>query len=117
MIDFKTGRVPASAAEIPASHRAQMAAYAEALAIIFPGRAVRSALLYTAGPRCSTFERLSAEPEPPYAGQARLQSLRRRFRAHGHQDGHRPELRRPTCSARRDPCWSISGRNGAARAG
>jgi ATP-dependent helicase/nuclease subunit A len=27
-----------------------MAAYAEALAVIFPGRAIRSALLYTAGP-------------------------------------------------------------------
>ena len=47
VIDFKTGRVPASAAQIPASHRKQMAAYAEALAVIFPGRTIRSALLYT----------------------------------------------------------------------
>ena len=51
VIDFKTGRVPATTAEIPASHRAQMAAYAEALAVIFPGRDVRAALLYTAAPR------------------------------------------------------------------
>ncbi|MEO7601799.1 MAG: 3'-5' exonuclease, partial [Sphingomicrobium sp.] len=50
VIDFKTGRVPASAADIPAGHRAQMAAYAEALGVIFPDREVRSALLYTAGP-------------------------------------------------------------------
>jgi ATP-dependent helicase/nuclease subunit A len=51
VIDFKTGRVPADAEQVPAAHRAQMAAYAEALAVIFPGRAIRSALLYTAEPR------------------------------------------------------------------
>ncbi len=51
VIDFKTGRVPAGGDQIPAAHRAQMAAYAEALAVIFPGRAIRSALLYTAEPR------------------------------------------------------------------
>jgi ATP-dependent helicase/nuclease subunit A len=50
VIDFKTGRVPASEAAIPAAHRAQMQAYAAALAVIFPGRAIRALLLYTAGP-------------------------------------------------------------------
>ncbi len=50
VIDFKTGRVPASAADIPPSHLTQMDAYAQALAVIFPGREVRAALLYTAGP-------------------------------------------------------------------
>jgi ATP-dependent helicase/nuclease subunit A len=50
VIDFKTGRVPASEAEIPDAHRAQMQAYADALRVIFPGRELRSALLYTAGP-------------------------------------------------------------------
>ncbi|MGH6729985.1 MAG: PD-(D/E)XK nuclease family protein, partial [Sphingomicrobium sp.] len=50
VIDFKTGRVPASEKDIPAAHLAQMHAYAAALAVIFPGRAVRSALLYSAGP-------------------------------------------------------------------
>jgi ATP-dependent helicase/nuclease subunit A len=49
VIDFKTGRVPASAAEVPNGHRAQMAAYTEALRVIFPGREIRAALLYTAG--------------------------------------------------------------------
>ncbi|MEO5809533.1 MAG: UvrD-helicase domain-containing protein, partial [Sphingomicrobium sp.] len=39
VIDFKTGRgVPADAASVPNSHRAQMTAYAEALRVIFPGR-------------------------------------------------------------------------------
>jgi ATP-dependent helicase/nuclease subunit A len=51
VIDFKTGRVPASEAEIPNAHRAQMTAYAEALRIIFPGRKIAAALLYTAGPK------------------------------------------------------------------
>ncbi|MEO6582521.1 MAG: double-strand break repair helicase AddA [Sphingomicrobium sp.] len=51
VIDFKTGRAPAGDDQIPVYHRAQMAAYAEALGVIFPGRAIRSALLYTTGPR------------------------------------------------------------------
>jgi len=51
VIDFKTGKVPATDAKIPNSHRAQMNAYAEALRVIFPGRAVRTSLLYTAGPK------------------------------------------------------------------
>ncbi|MEO7277702.1 MAG: PD-(D/E)XK nuclease family protein, partial [Sphingomicrobium sp.] len=50
VIDFKTGRVPQGEAAIPASHRAQMAAYVEALEVIFPGREIRAALLYTGGP-------------------------------------------------------------------
>jgi ATP-dependent helicase/nuclease subunit A len=50
VIDFKTGKVPASEVDIPNAHRAQMAAYAEALGVIFPGRTIRAALLYTAGP-------------------------------------------------------------------
>ena len=50
VIDFKTGRVPESAAAIPNSHRAQMQAYSKALRVIFPGREVRAVLLYTAGP-------------------------------------------------------------------
>lgn len=50
VIDFKTGRVPGSAAAIPQSHRAQMQAYCNALAVIFPNRPVRALLLYTGGP-------------------------------------------------------------------
>jgi ATP-dependent helicase/nuclease subunit A len=54
VIDFKTGRVPATRADIPNAHRAQMAAYAEALQVIFPGRRISASLLYTGGP--SLFE-------------------------------------------------------------
>ena len=51
VIDFKTGRVPKTDGDIPKAHRAQMQAYAEALRVIFPSREVRSALLYTGGPK------------------------------------------------------------------
>ena len=51
VLDFKTGRVPDNSAAIPAAHLAQMAAYTEALQVIFPEREIRAALLYTAGPQ------------------------------------------------------------------
>jgi ATP-dependent helicase/nuclease subunit A len=51
VIDFKTGRVPGSDADIPNAHRAQMQAYADALRVIFPGRRINASLLYTAGPK------------------------------------------------------------------
>jgi ATP-dependent helicase/nuclease subunit A len=55
VVDFKTGRrVPATAADIPDSHRRQMTAYGQALAIIFPGRRIELALLYTEAPRLVT---------------------------------------------------------------
>jgi ATP-dependent helicase/nuclease subunit A len=51
LADFKTGRrAPASLAEIPVAHLRQMAAYAEALKLIFPGRRIEAKLLYTAAP-------------------------------------------------------------------
>lgn len=49
--DFKTGRrAPPTPAGIPPAHLRQMAAYAAALRVIFPGRAVEAVLLYTAAP-------------------------------------------------------------------
>lgn len=49
--DFKTGRrVPGSPEEAPASHLRQMAAYRDALRVIFPDRPVEAALLYTTAP-------------------------------------------------------------------
>jgi ATP-dependent helicase/nuclease subunit A len=51
MIDFKTGRVPATDVDISNAHRAQMAAYVEALQVIFPGRQISASLLYTASPK------------------------------------------------------------------
>lgn len=51
VVDFKTGRqVPATPADIPPYHMRQMAAYVEALGVIFPGRTIEAALLYTAAP-------------------------------------------------------------------
>ncbi|SFR96302.1 double-strand break repair helicase AddA [Sphingomonas jatrophae] len=51
VVDFKTGRrVPADAAAAPAHHLRQMAAYAAALAVIFPDRRIEAALVYTAAP-------------------------------------------------------------------
>jgi ATP-dependent helicase/nuclease subunit A len=51
LLDFKTGRVfPRNPADIPVSHLRQMAAYQAALEVIFPGRTVEAALLYTSGP-------------------------------------------------------------------
>ncbi|HUG45428.1 MAG TPA: 3'-5' exonuclease, partial [Sphingomicrobium sp.] len=48
VVDYKTGRSPEREEEIPASHRLQMQAYADALQVIFPERTVEAALLYTA---------------------------------------------------------------------
>ena len=51
VVDFKTGRrAPATLDEVPTYHLRQMAAYAAALGVIFPGRSIEAALLYTAGP-------------------------------------------------------------------
>ncbi|OYY72217.1 double-strand break repair helicase AddA [Sphingomonas sp. 28-63-12] len=51
VVDFKTGRrPPADLAAIPTYHLRQMAAYVEALAVIFPGRVIEAALVYTAAP-------------------------------------------------------------------
>ena len=51
VVDFKTGRrAPATLDEVPRFHLRQMAAYVAALEVLFPGRAVEAALLYTSGP-------------------------------------------------------------------
>lgn len=51
VVDFKTGRrAPDGPDTVPEAHVRQMAAYAAALAVIFPGRRVEASLLYTAGP-------------------------------------------------------------------
>jgi ATP-dependent helicase/nuclease subunit A len=52
VVDFKTGRrAPATIEDVPVYHIRQMAAYAAALAVIFPGRIIEAALLYSAGPK------------------------------------------------------------------
>lgn len=52
ILDFKTGgHVPAGPEDVPSGYVNQMAAYAAAMAAIFPGRAITAALLFTSGPR------------------------------------------------------------------
>ncbi len=52
VVDYKTGaHVPARAEDVAPAYLRQMAAYAAALAVIFPGRRVAAALLYTAAPK------------------------------------------------------------------
>ena len=52
VVDYKTGRtVPDGVADVPSYHLGQMALYRAALSVIFPGRAIEAALLYTAAPR------------------------------------------------------------------
>jgi ATP-dependent helicase/nuclease subunit A len=49
--DFKTGRrAPETLEDVPVPHLRQMAAYVEALKVIFPGRTIAAKLLYTATP-------------------------------------------------------------------
>jgi ATP-dependent helicase/nuclease subunit A len=55
VVDFKTGgHVPSGIADVPSAYVKQMAAYAAALSVIFPEKAVSAFLLYTAGPRMIT---------------------------------------------------------------
>jgi ATP-dependent helicase/nuclease subunit A len=50
--DFKTARrPPASLAQVPPSTVRQMAAYVAALAVIYPGRRIEAAVLYTQTPQ------------------------------------------------------------------
>jgi ATP-dependent helicase/nuclease subunit A len=52
IVDYKTDREPASAPDqVPVAYLRQMAAYRAVLGRIYPGRAIRCALLWTAGPR------------------------------------------------------------------
>jgi ATP-dependent helicase/nuclease subunit A len=48
IVDFKTNRVPpASPADIPFEHRAQLAIYRAILAPLYPQREIRCGLIYT----------------------------------------------------------------------
>jgi len=52
LVDFKTNRPPPTVVDdVPALYLRQLAAYADALARIFPGRRLRAALIWTDGPR------------------------------------------------------------------
>lgn len=69
IVDFKTGRVaPLGVDDLPIAHVRQMAAYAAALAVIFPDRRIEAALLYTSAPRLIRLPaQLLAAHKPGYA--------------------------------------------------
>ncbi|HEX8533322.1 MAG TPA: UvrD-helicase domain-containing protein, partial [Allosphingosinicella sp.] len=68
LVDFKTGRaVPRTPSEIPSAHLRQMAAYVAALEVIFPGREIEAALLYTSGPTLHPLPRGLLRPHMPGA--------------------------------------------------
>ncbi len=51
LIDFKTGRAPINAAGVSESHILQLALYRQLVMPVFPGHAVKAALVYTSGPK------------------------------------------------------------------
>ena len=66
VVDYKTGRyVPANAADVAPAYLRQMAAYRDALAVIFPGRRVEAALLYTAAPRLIVLDHALLDAHKP----------------------------------------------------
>lgn len=66
LVDFKTGRqAPQDAGTVPEAHLRQMAAYVAVLEVIFPGRAVEAALLYTAGPSLVSLDPALLAPHKP----------------------------------------------------
>jgi ATP-dependent helicase/nuclease subunit A len=79
VIDFKTGRrAPADLAAAPLHHVRQMAAYAAALRVIFPGREIGAALLYTAGPTLIELPQAVLEAHKPgFRGEEQMQGTGR----------------------------------------
>ncbi len=66
LVDFKTGRMtPRDAEEVPVPHVRQMAAYVAALEVIFPGRTVEAALLYTSAARLIALPAAQLAPYKP----------------------------------------------------
>ncbi|MBX9759822.1 MAG: PD-(D/E)XK nuclease family protein, partial [Beijerinckiaceae bacterium] len=68
--DFKSG-APREAEAVPAAYVAQLALYAAAAALLWPGRSVRAVLVWTAGPKAVTI--------PPQMLDARLREVAARF--------------------------------------
>ncbi|MBW7851553.1 MAG: double-strand break repair helicase AddA [Rhodospirillales bacterium] len=67
VVDYKTNRPPPKLEQdVPAAYLRQMAAYRAVLACVYPGRAVRCALLWTDGPRLMTLD--SARLDDALAG-------------------------------------------------
>lgn len=68
IVDFKTNRPPPDAADdVPLAYRRQLALYRALLQRIYPGRAVRAFLLWTAVPRLMEIAPETLEKSMPYA--------------------------------------------------
>jgi ATP-dependent helicase/nuclease subunit A len=66
IVDYKTLRPPPlDEAQVPPAYLDQLAAYRAALAAIYPGRAVRCALLWTEGPRLLPISDAALAPHAP----------------------------------------------------
>ena len=66
IVDFKTHRpAPADEAGVPALYLRQMAAYRGAIRAIYPGKAVRCALLWTDGPRLMPLSEAALDAAAP----------------------------------------------------
>lgn len=66
VVDFKTGRhVPQGAENVPPAYLRQMAAYSAALAVIFPGRKISAALVYTAAAKLIALDQALLAPHKP----------------------------------------------------
>ena len=65
LVDFKTGRAPQTEDDIPIPHLRQMAAYAAALAVIFPAHRIEAMLLYTAEARLFPLDPALLAPYKP----------------------------------------------------
>ncbi len=66
VLDFKTGRnVPKHASELPLANLRQMAHYVAALEVIFPGRRVEAAILFTHAPTMMLLSQQDLAPHKP----------------------------------------------------
>ncbi|WP_299192227.1 double-strand break repair helicase AddA [uncultured Erythrobacter sp.] len=71
VVDFKTTRRPPETLDqVPASTLRQMAAYAAALAAIYPGKTIRAAILYTHAPRLIDIPQVTLAAHKDRLGQA-----------------------------------------------
>lgn len=72
VVDFKTGSfVPETAEQVPSGYLRQMAAYAAALQVIFPGHSIDAALLFTSGPRLVPIPQALLDVNKPGLGNAK----------------------------------------------
>ncbi|PLX37736.1 MAG: double-strand break repair helicase AddA [Hyphomicrobiales bacterium] len=69
IVDYKTNRpVPESLDEVPAAYVTQLALYRAVLAGLYPGRDIRAALLWTAGPRLTEIPADALDRAAPIPG-------------------------------------------------